>query len=182
MVLDLDVRQGNLFPGLLSVPDTETNGSCRRFQAVSHVALAIVHDKHSDRFLLLKRSEQVDYARWVFPGGKIEGRESAKSAAKRELFEETGLKLGRVKCHKIYQRPHPETKRIVHYVYFRIDEPSVLKTKAVATETDKSDCVAWVSLNELRKRFDGSLSEGLVQQIDFRNLPADKRVVQPELI
>jgi 8-oxo-dGTP pyrophosphatase MutT (NUDIX family) len=43
------------------------------------------------RILMLKRSEQVNEpGTWGFPGGKIDPRENARTAASRELGEETG--------------------------------------------------------------------------------------------
>jgi 8-oxo-dGTP pyrophosphatase MutT (NUDIX family) len=54
------------------------------------VALAV--PQKDENFLILKRSEQNSSSgKWVFPGGKIEGGETAKEAALREFEEETNL-------------------------------------------------------------------------------------------
>lgn len=47
---------------------------------------------HGRRVLLLRRRDGVDAAGcWAFPGGKIEAGESARLAARREVWEETGI-------------------------------------------------------------------------------------------
>ncbi len=48
-------------------------------------------------FLLTRRAAALrDHAgQWALPGGRIEARESAERAARRELMEEVGLRLGR---------------------------------------------------------------------------------------
>jgi 8-oxo-dGTP pyrophosphatase MutT (NUDIX family) len=47
---------------------------------------------HNRRVLLLRRREGVDAAGcWAFPGGKIEAGETPRMAARREVWEETGI-------------------------------------------------------------------------------------------
>lgn len=132
------------------------------------VALAVVHDRSSDKFLLLKRSQNIDYSRWVFPGGKLVGNETPKTAAKRELFEETGLRLGKVKSERLYQRCHPETKRLVHYVYFPVRGENLSGQLVRVVESKKCDDIEWVNWETVRQRFGESLSEGMVSQLDIK--------------
>ena len=51
-----------------------------------------------------------------FPGGGIDLKETAEEAAKRELFEETGLIADSLTLFKVY------SGEITHYVYFNGDE------------------------------------------------------------
>ena len=52
-------------------------------------ALAVV--VRCDRVLLVRRRNRPDRGMWGFPGGKLNGAESSRAAATRELFEETGV-------------------------------------------------------------------------------------------
>ncbi|MBJ3776683.1 NUDIX hydrolase [Acuticoccus mangrovi] len=52
-------------------------------------AIAIV--LREGRVLLVQRANPPDAGRWGFPGGKIEGGETVREAAVRELKEETGI-------------------------------------------------------------------------------------------
>jgi ADP-ribose pyrophosphatase YjhB (NUDIX family) len=52
---------------------------------------AVVHK--GGRVLLVKRAFPPNKGRWAFPGGLVELGESASDAAKREILEETGLKV-----------------------------------------------------------------------------------------
>ncbi len=44
------------------------------------------------RWLLVKRANAPSKGKYAFPGGRLEAGEMLESAARRELFEETGLK------------------------------------------------------------------------------------------
>jgi 8-oxo-dGTP diphosphatase len=44
-----------------------------------------------DEVLLVQRGKALWHGIWMLPGGKMESGETAQQAAKRELFEETGL-------------------------------------------------------------------------------------------
>ena len=60
--------------------------------------------------------ERTDDGFFDFPGGGIDLKESAEEAAKRELYEETGLTAKRVDLFRVY------SGEITHYVYFNGDE------------------------------------------------------------
>jgi len=62
--------------------------------------------------------ERSDDGYWDFPGGSIEFNEKAEDAAKRELFEETGLSAKRFELFGIYSGP------LTYYRYQNGDEVS----------------------------------------------------------
>lgn len=51
---------------------------------------AILHDD-DHRLLLIRRAYAPGAGRWSLPGGRVEGDETDADAARREVFEETGL-------------------------------------------------------------------------------------------
>ena len=65
------------------------------------VASAFVLDK-KNRVLLQKRS---DNGQWGFPGGFMELGENVQDTARREVYEETGLKLDELELFGIYSGP-----------------------------------------------------------------------------
>jgi 8-oxo-dGTP pyrophosphatase MutT (NUDIX family) len=51
----------------------------------------------SDEFLLIRRRNGAEHD-WVLPGGRPRERESMQSCARREAFEETGLRVSPARC------------------------------------------------------------------------------------
>lgn len=66
------------------------------------VGATVLVVNEQDRLLLLKR---VDNECWGPPGGAVELGEVVEEAAKRETFEETGLKIGQLKLFGIFSGP-----------------------------------------------------------------------------
>jgi 8-oxo-dGTP diphosphatase len=58
---------------------------------VPAVSVALVRE---DRVLLVKRGFAPSRGLYAFPGGRVEAGETLEQAARRELFEETGLQAG----------------------------------------------------------------------------------------
>ena len=54
--------------------------------------------------MLIKRTTEArgDYYHWEFPGGRLEFGESPMQALKREINEETGLKVNTIKCMEFF--------------------------------------------------------------------------------
>lgn len=73
----------------------------RRLVPIPSVDGIIIKD---GKVLLLKRSVK-PVGKWCLPGGRIEFRESAESAAEREVFEETGLRTYIDKLVGVYSDP-----------------------------------------------------------------------------
>jgi 8-oxo-dGTP diphosphatase len=55
------------------------------------VGSAVFLTDHHGRILLGRRAKEPNRGKWVLPGGKIQPFESIADAARREVFEETGL-------------------------------------------------------------------------------------------
>lgn len=56
----------------------------------------------NDNGLILMQQRKYPYGRWALPGGLMEMGESTIDTAKRELLEETGLVIGRLKLVGVY--------------------------------------------------------------------------------
>ncbi|MFI0190847.1 NUDIX domain-containing protein [Streptomyces sp. NPDC017082] len=71
------------------------------------VAAVIVHDKATNRVVLLQRSEKAKFAQgmWDLPVGKSEPGEPITETAVRELYEETGLTV------------KPESLKVAHIIH-----------------------------------------------------------------
>ncbi len=71
------------------------------------VAAVIVHDKATNRVVLLQRSDQAKFAQgmWDLPVGKSEPGEPITETAVRELYEETGLTI------------KPESLKVAHIIH-----------------------------------------------------------------
>ena len=83
-----------------------------------HLPLLIPHSvvvvfNNENEVLLEERS---DDGFFDFPGGALDLKETMEEAAKRELFEETGIIADELELFKIY------SGEITHYIYFNGDE------------------------------------------------------------
>lgn len=74
--------------------------------------MAWIENQFGDVLLLKqKRGNQS----WTLPGGKVRPRESLREALKREVNEETGLKIQNVTFGHIFDRPQ---KSVITFVFF----------------------------------------------------------------
>jgi ADP-ribose pyrophosphatase YjhB (NUDIX family) len=127
------------------------------------VAAVIVHDRATDRVVLLQRGENSKFARgmWDLPVGKSEPGEPITGTAVRELHEETGLVV------------RPEALRIAHVIHgaWGVESPNGFLTVVFATtewtgepenrEPGKHAQVRWVQTDTLPEPFVRSTAEAL---------------------
>ena len=79
------------------------------------VAVGVLIDAEG-RFLLTTRPEGKVYAGyWEFPGGKLEAGESVEQALRRELHEELGITIGRVKPWKVELMDYAHARVRLHF-------------------------------------------------------------------
>ncbi|MET7288244.1 NUDIX domain-containing protein [Streptomyces sp. NPDC005573] len=119
------------------------------------VAAVIVHDKATNRVVLLQRSENAKFAQgmWDLPVGKSEPGEPITETAVRELYEETGLTV------------KPESLKVAHIIHgaWGVEAPNGFLTVVFAThewtgepenrEPRKHCQVSWVDVLEIPEQF-----------------------------
>jgi ADP-ribose pyrophosphatase YjhB (NUDIX family) len=69
------------------------NAACMTDQIILAASVAL---RNGDRFLLVERGRAPARGQFAFPGGRLEAGETPEDAARRELFEETGLEVADV--------------------------------------------------------------------------------------
>ncbi|MFD6888748.1 NUDIX domain-containing protein [Streptomyces sp. NPDC059957] len=128
------------------------------------VAAVIVHDKATDRVVLLQRSEKAKFAQgmWDLPVGKSEPGEPITETAVRELYEETGLTV------------KPESLKVAHIIHgaWGVEAPNGFLTVVFAAhewtgepenrEPRKHSQVRWVDTASLPAEFVPTTRSALV--------------------
>ncbi|MCX4723834.1 NUDIX domain-containing protein [Streptomyces sp. NBC_01306] len=119
------------------------------------VAAVIVHDRATNRVVLLQRSENAKFAQglWDLPVGKSEPGEPITETAVRELYEETGLAV------------KPESLKVAHIIHgaWGVEAPNGFLTVVFAAhdwtgepenrEPRKHAQVCWVDTDAVPEEF-----------------------------
>ncbi|MFJ3533542.1 NUDIX domain-containing protein [Streptomyces sp. NPDC090132] len=127
------------------------------------VAAVIVHNKATDRVVLLQRSENAKFAQgmWDLPVGKSEPGEPITGTAVRELYEETGLTV------------KAESLKVAHIIHgaWGVESPHGFLTVVFAThewtgepqnrEPHKHSQVRWVDVEAIPDAFVDTTSSAL---------------------
>jgi 8-oxo-dGTP pyrophosphatase MutT (NUDIX family) len=127
------------------------------------VAAVIVHDKATNRVVLLQRSQSAKFAhgRWDLPVGKSEPGEPITETAVRELYEETGLTV------------KSESLKVAHIIHgaWGVEAPNGFLTVVFAAhewtgepenrEPRKHAQVCWVDTDAIPENFVGTTASAL---------------------
>ena len=102
--------------------------------------------------ILLRRVKAGRGEYYVIPGGSVETGEPIKTAAARELFEETNVKF--ILQQELYQSHNPASKRMAHYFMARWleGEPSLHPSSPEMVERESASNEyhpEWVRLSEI---------------------------------
>jgi len=101
---------------------------------------AIVQD---GRLLLVKRRKPPEAGCWNLPGGRVEWGEHAADAAKREIFEETGLEIEIVSLLDVVEMIGLDDQHWVSPTYLA----RVVAGVAENREPDRAEAVVWAPLD-----------------------------------
>lgn len=126
---------------------------------VFSVEIAAIYVSVNDQLLLLKRmTGKSESDTWGVPAGKLELHESPSDAAKRELFEETGIFSDKaISIGSLYM-----VKPNVSYCYHAFT--LLLDATPLVVLSDEHSAYRWVSLNEAHEL---PLMQGAREALDF---------------
>ncbi len=104
------------------------------------VDVAIVTREAKPRVLLIRRKHAPFAGRWALPGGFVDMDETLEAAARRELFEETGVAAGRIEQLATLGDPGRDPRgRVISVVYLARVQPEHLQPRAA----DDAAAVGW---------------------------------------
>lgn len=118
-----------------------------------------------NNILLIKRLHEPFANTWALPGGFVNIDEELEDACKRELFEETGIKVGEMRQFKAYgginRDPRHRTISVVFYAF--------IEQEIVPTAGDDAAKAKWFNLSELPAlAFDhGLIIDDFLNEINF---------------
>jgi len=124
-------------------------------------AVSAVISDGKGRVLIVKRAKEPSKGRWSIPGGVIKLGEDLKTALKREIEEECGLKVDIKRLLAVSERIIRDAQGRVRYHYILIDYLCRLRGGELRVSSDISDA-RWVYPEELK---DFELTEGVSEVI-----------------
>ena len=118
----------------------------REYPEAPRVGIGIVVLR-GDEVLLVRRGRAPALGRWSLPGGGQELGETAEAAARRELFEETGLRVGPLVLAGNVDSIHHDAAGRVQYHYTILDF-TARYTGGEAVPGDDVSAIAWAGSAE----------------------------------
>jgi 8-oxo-dGTP diphosphatase len=117
---------------------------------------------HEGRVLLVKRGHAPGVGLWSVPGGLVDVGETTVDAARREVEEETGLKVRIVGLVGVLDRVTRDAEGRVRYHWVLVDYLAI--PESIDTLTAGSDAaeVRWVTIDEVEGL---PITDGLVDMI-----------------
>jgi 8-oxo-dGTP diphosphatase len=105
--------------------------------------------------LLLKRKREPYAGWWSFPGGKLKHGETLKEGLKREIREETGLKMREPLLKALLnERYYEEINLVAHFILFYWEEKSrFLSSEITNVATSEEGELSWFPIDALPRRF-----------------------------
>jgi len=135
----------------------------REYPKLPMVAVGAVVKK-GNSIILVKRTHEPGKGFWSIPGGLVELGEPVKDAVKREVKEETGLKVEIDKLIDVIDNIIYDRSRRLKFHYVLID----FLAHPVGGEVQDASKVRWVKAGELSKYRVTKTATKLLQEIGFK--------------
>lgn len=119
----------------------------REYPARPIVGIGIVVFKQ-DTVLLVRRGKPPSIGSWTLPGGAQELGETAEDAARRELMEETGLRIGRLHFAACVDSIRRDPEGRIQFHYTILDFAGAWEGGEPVAASDVTE-VAWAPLDRL---------------------------------
>ena len=103
-------------------------------------ALCVI--KNKSKFLLLKRNNEPNIGKYVPVGGKLKDHETPEKAARRETFEETGLKFDKLEFCGLLTETSPTNYNWISYIY-------LVETDLVDIPKSSEGKLEWIGFQEI---------------------------------
>lgn len=103
-----------------------------------------------DEFLILRRSKENDVLplKWDIPGGKVEDGESLTDALKREISEESGVRINSSNVFYLIENVESSINKHFIKLVFIVDSD---KSDKITLNPEEHDEYKWITLNEINK-------------------------------
>lgn len=121
------------------------------------VAVSTLLIKDDKVFLLRRFNTGWEDGKYNLPGGHLDGGETARQAAVREVFEETGVKVKLEDLH-FYNVSHLITNSERVHIYFYA---KVWEGEPINFEKEKSDHADWFDLDNLPDKLSGVFKDAI---------------------
>ena len=103
---------------------------------------------HQQKVLLIRRGKPPRQGEWSIPGGKQKLGETLQQAARREVQEETGLKLGPLMLVDVVDSIFKDLQKQIQYHYSLIEWTGEFESGELNATDDASDA-EWFELSEI---------------------------------
>jgi 8-oxo-dGTP diphosphatase len=117
---------------------------------------------HEGRVLLVKRGHAPGLGLWSVPGGLVDLGETTVDAARREVDEETGLKVRIAGLVGVLDRVTRDAEGRVRYHWVLIDYLAIPESTETLTAGSDAAEVRWVTIDEVERL---PITEGLMDMI-----------------
>ncbi len=120
--------------------------TARRLPSVPRLGVGVLV-KDGDRFVLVRRGREPAKGRWAVPGGMIEVGERIEEAARREILEECGLKIDRLRFLTVYEFIQKEAQDVLYHMV--VLEYCADYVEGVLKAGDDAEAVGWFCEKDL---------------------------------
>ncbi|MHA1239060.1 MAG: NUDIX hydrolase [Candidatus Odinarchaeia archaeon] len=135
----------------------------RVYPDVPRVAVGAVIIRNG-KVLLVKRRTQPKKGAWSIPGGLVKLGETVEEALKREILEETGLRVSVEKIAGVFDYIERDESGRIRYHYVIIDFFCNVSEGKLSPSSDAQEA-KWISLNEIEGLYLTDMTRRLIRNL-----------------